>query len=151
MRNRGNGDSEAKKAEVEWNKDGRPVNWNGRNWPLYKRTIVRYLTCYKVEDNGWRLDDICDGSTEYRNTNGNEEEQRFMQQDQLLAKLIASSLSCTLAQQVMRFDYGSDMWNYLAARFEGRENKMTTLYTQRGVRQKLEGAYMSARCRRWPQ
>ncbi|KAF4046144.1 gag-polypeptide of LTR copia-type [Phytophthora infestans] len=102
--------------------------------------MMRYLTCYNVEDNGWRLDDICDGSVEYRNTNGNEEEQRFMRQDQLLAKLIASSLSCTLAQQVMRFDYGSDMWNYLATRFEGRENEMTTLYTQRAVRQKLESA-----------
>ncbi|KAF4031240.1 gag-polypeptide of LTR copia-type [Phytophthora infestans] len=40
----------------------------------------------------------------------------------------------------MRFDYGSDMWNYLATRFEGRENEMTTLYTQRAVRQKLESA-----------
>ncbi|KAF4043217.1 hypothetical protein GN244_ATG04425 [Phytophthora infestans] len=102
--------------------------------------MMRYLTCYNVEDNGWRLDDICDGSVEYRNTNGNEEEQRLMRQDQLPAKLIASSLSCTLAQKVMRLDYGSDMWNYLATRFEGRENEMTTLYTQRAVRQKLESA-----------
>jgi hypothetical protein len=132
--------STSKKQDVEWNKDGRPVNWNGRNWPLFSRTMKRYLACYDVAENEWPLDDICDGTVTYDGTNGNEEEKRFLKQELLLAKLISSSLSCTLAQQVMRFDYGSEMWEYLAARFEGRENEMTTLYTQRVLRQKLEGA-----------
>jgi hypothetical protein len=132
--------STSKKQDVEWNKDGRPVNWNGRNWPLFSRTMKRYLACYDVAENEWPLDDICDGTVTYDGTNGNEEEKRFLKQELLLAKLISSSLSCTLAQQVMRFDYGSEMWEYLAARFEGRENEMTTLYTQRVLRQKLEDA-----------
>ncbi|GMF32336.1 unnamed protein product [Phytophthora fragariaefolia] len=133
-------DSTTKKADVEWNKDGRPINWNGRDWPLYKRTMMRYLACYEVKENEWRLDDICDGSVTFQSTVSQDEERVFMREDQLLAKLISSSLSCTLARQVMRFDYGSEMWEYLAKRFEGRENATTKLYTQRTLRQKLEAA-----------
>ncbi|GMF39418.1 unnamed protein product [Phytophthora fragariaefolia] len=44
-------DSTTKKADVEWNKDGRPINWNGRDWPLYKRAMMRYLACYEVKEN----------------------------------------------------------------------------------------------------
>ncbi|GMF26134.1 unnamed protein product [Phytophthora fragariaefolia] len=133
-------DSTTKKVDVEWNKYGPPINWNGRDWPLYKCTMMRYLTGYEVKENEWRLGDICDGSVTFRSTVGQDEERVFMREDQLLAKLISSSLSCTLARQVMRFDYGSEMWEYLAKRFEGRENATTKLYTQRTLRQKLEAA-----------
>jgi uncharacterized membrane protein YgcG len=87
-----------------------------------------------------RLDDICTGQEAFQNTTTRDEERRFMRQDQLLAKTIASSLSCTLARQVMNYEYGSEMWEYLAKRFEGRENATTKLYTQRTLRQKLEMA-----------
>ncbi|POM65606.1 LOW QUALITY PROTEIN: Hypothetical protein PHPALM_18649, partial [Phytophthora palmivora] len=40
----------------------------------------------------------------------------------------------------MKYDYGSEMWEYLCERFEGRENDTTKLYTQRTLRQRLESA-----------
>ncbi|POM73838.1 Hypothetical protein PHPALM_9277 [Phytophthora palmivora] len=102
--------------------------------------MMRYLACYEVKEGEWRMDDICDQSVQYQSTVGEEEERRFMRQDQLSAKLISSSLSCTLARQVMKYDYGSEMWEYLSKRYEGRENATTKLYTQRTLRQKLESA-----------
>ncbi|KAG4052990.1 hypothetical protein PC123_g11855 [Phytophthora cactorum] len=130
----------SKKPDVDCNKAGKPVNWNGRDWPLYKRTVVRYLACYEVKENEWQLDDICDQSVNCQSTVGEDEEKRFTRQDQLIAKFISSSQSCTLGRQVMKYDYGSEMWEYLCKRFEGRGNDTTKLYSQRSLRQKLETA-----------
>ncbi|KAG3187319.1 hypothetical protein PC128_g12649 [Phytophthora cactorum] len=93
----------------------------------------------KSKRNEWQLD-ICDQSVSYQSTVVEDEEKRFTRQDQLIAKIISSSLSCTLARQVMKYDYGSEMWEYLCKRFEGRENDTTKLYSQRSLRQKLETA-----------
>ncbi|POM81853.1 Hypothetical protein PHPALM_124 [Phytophthora palmivora] len=49
----------AKPFDVQGNKDGLPVNWNGRDWILCKCTMTRYLACYEVKDGEWRMDDIC--------------------------------------------------------------------------------------------
>ncbi|POM74133.1 LOW QUALITY PROTEIN: Hypothetical protein PHPALM_8957 [Phytophthora palmivora] len=117
----------SRKPDVEWNKDGRPVNWNGRDWPLYKRTMMRYLACYEVKDDEWQLDDICDQSVQFQSTVGEDEEKRKF------------AIMHT-ARQVMKYDYGSEMWEYLCKRFEGRENDSTKLYTQRTLRQRLESA-----------
>ncbi|OWY97968.1 hypothetical protein PHMEG_00031383 [Phytophthora megakarya] len=78
----------------------------------------RYLSCYEVKENVWQLSDICDQSVLYQNTNSQDEERRFMRQDELLAKLISSSLSCTLARQMIRYDYGSKLWEHLLKRFD---------------------------------
>ncbi|KAG3115768.1 hypothetical protein PI124_g8336 [Phytophthora idaei] len=67
----------SKKPDVDWNKDGKPVNWNGRDWPLYKRTMMRYLACYEVKENEWQLDDNCDQSVICQSTVGEDEEKRF--------------------------------------------------------------------------
>ncbi|KAE9311805.1 hypothetical protein PR003_g19918 [Phytophthora rubi] len=133
-------ENKVKEPDVAWNKDGRPINWNGRDWPLYKRQMMLYLTCVEVKENEFPMDAICDGTQVALESWTNEQKTRFKKQNTLLAKFISSSLSCTLAHQVMRFSSGQEMWDYLSKRFEGRENATTKLYTQRTLRQKLENA-----------
>ncbi|POM74445.1 Multidrug resistance protein ABC Superfamily [Phytophthora palmivora] len=116
-------DTATKKMDVQWNKDDGPVNWSCRDWPLYKPTMMRYLACYEVNDNEWRLYDIYDGSVTFQSTVSQDEEP-------------LSEIDIELAV----FDYGSEMWEYLAKRFEGRENATTKLYMERTLRQKLHAA-----------
>ncbi|KAE8963150.1 hypothetical protein PR003_g30599 [Phytophthora rubi] len=49
-------ENKVKELDVAWNKDGRPINWNGRDWPLYKRQMMLYLTCVEVKENEFPMD-----------------------------------------------------------------------------------------------
>ncbi|POM69826.1 Hypothetical protein PHPALM_13863 [Phytophthora palmivora] len=83
--------------------------------------MMRYLWCYEAKDDEWHLDDVCDQRVQFQST-------------------YACSVSSTLARQVMKYDYGSEMCEYLCKLFEGREKDTTKLYTQRTLLQRLESA-----------
>lgn len=101
------GEQMRKATDVEWNKDGRPVNWNGHDWSLYKNQMMWYLVCVDVKRMriNW-IEFVLVTLLLWRRGVPTESLQR---QNMLLAKVISSSLSCTLARQVMRFDSGFDM------------------------------------------
>eukprot|EP00644_Phytophthora_capsici_P011609 jgi/Phyca11/21031/fgenesh1_pg.PHYCAscaffold_79_\ len=100
--------------------------------------MLRYLECYEVKQSETDLDDIIDGTIAPGPKWASEQLAVYSRQNKLLAKIISTSLSCTLSRQVMDIKSGSEMWSYLSKRFEGRENATTTLFTQRTLRQKLD-------------
>ncbi|KAG3187234.1 hypothetical protein PC128_g12687 [Phytophthora cactorum] len=56
------GGPSAKAPDVKWNKDGRPINWIGQDWPLCMRQMMCYLDRVEVKDGNIPFGDICDGS-----------------------------------------------------------------------------------------
>eukprot|EP00644_Phytophthora_capsici_P008998 jgi/Phyca11/14173/fgenesh1_pg.PHYCAscaffold_6_\ len=100
--------------------------------------MLRYLECFEVKQSETDLDDIIDGTIAPGPKWASEQLAVYSRQNKLLAKIISTSLSCTLSRQVMDSNSGSEMWSYLSKRFEGRENATTTLSTQRTLRQKLD-------------
>lgn len=104
-------ESKVMEPDVAWYKDGRPINWNGRDWPLCKRLMMIYLTCVEVKENEIPLDAICDGTQVALESWTNA---RFKRQNTLLTKF---TLSCTLAHQVMRFNSGQEILKNALCRY----------------------------------
>eukprot|EP00644_Phytophthora_capsici_P013525 jgi/Phyca11/17677/fgenesh1_pg.PHYCAscaffold_29_\ len=100
--------------------------------------MLRYLECYEVKQSETDLNDIIDGTIAPGSKCTSKQLAVYSRQNKLLAKIISTSLSCTLSRQVMDIKSGSEMWSYLSKRFEGRENATTTLFPQRTLRQKLD-------------
>ncbi|DBA01771.1 TPA: hypothetical protein N0F65_010181 [Lagenidium giganteum] len=97
---------------VSLDKKGIPVNWNGDDWSFYKCTM---RNVFEKE----LLDEIIDGPGRVDSSADAVEKKEF-KQNQAKAKLpIQSSLSSSLARQVM---HQTSMWQELCIMFDGERN-----------------------------
>ncbi|RLN66861.1 hypothetical protein BBJ28_00026124, partial [Nothophytophthora sp. Chile5] len=118
-------------------KTGRPVRWNGQNWPYYRRLME-----LAFRRKGSNIFDIATGVKMYDN-NWTDLQKASWEDAQLeIQELLFASVGTDLGQQMMQQTDGTSMWQYMSGRFDGTSNEQTRALMKRQLYAQLE----SARC-----
>ncbi|KAG3106767.1 hypothetical protein PI125_g13090 [Phytophthora idaei] len=100
------------------NSSGNPVNWDGENWPFYKKTMV-------VAFQKSLLEQIAIGNVNEDDTWSQDLKDEHTKKQAKIKMLIMGSLTTRLAQQLMDQKNGTDMWAELCKIYEGKNNDAT--------------------------
>ncbi|KAJ8546882.1 hypothetical protein ON010_g11353 [Phytophthora cinnamomi] len=100
------------------NSSGNPVNWDGENWPFYKKSM-------KIVFQKSLLEDIASGKVTADPNWSQEKKDEHTKKQAKIQMLIMGSLTTRLSQQLLDQDTGTAMWGELCKIYEGKNNDAT--------------------------
>lgn len=113
---------------------GRPIRWNGLNWPYYK--LLMMLTFQQQGLKKLVLGQESAGANPSTPLQIAATETRQLE----IMQLIFASVTTDLGQRLMDFKTGTEMWKYLENFYEGKVNQHTIAMTKRMLFSQLQAA-----------